>query len=74
MVCRVLASGRGVLLTTTRDGGAVGIHLYEGDSRASDFVSNAEELEAVIQAIHERIDPRKGQGPVDAYKAGLRPA
>src|SRR5262245_50099823 len=62
VLVRTLVSGCGLLLTTTRDGGAVGVHLYQGETRASDFVSSSEELEAVIQAIHERLDTKRPGG------------
>lgn len=62
IVVRVLVSGFGILFTTTRDGGAVGVHLYQGDARASDFAASPEDLRAVIQGLHELLDAGSSKG------------
>jgi hypothetical protein len=64
VIVRALVSGYGVLFTTTRDGGAVGVHLYQGDTRSSDFAASSEDFEALIQALHELIVKKPGTGPV----------
>jgi len=63
VLVRALVCGAGLLFTTTRDGGAIGVHLYQGDTRSSSFASSEEDLEAVIQAVHDRLMPKKGPGP-----------
>jgi hypothetical protein len=49
----VVAAGGGLLISSTRDGGAVGIHLYAGDQRASEFVTSGEELEGLLEALED---------------------
>lgn len=63
VVERALVSSRGILFTATRDGGAIGVHLYEGENRASDFAASPEDFDGLLEALHERMEPQKQQGP-----------
>jgi hypothetical protein len=63
VVVRALVAGMGLLFTATRDGGAVGVHLYSGETRASDFCASPEDLDATLEALHERLEGRTGPGP-----------
>lgn len=47
----IVAAGGGLLVSSTRDGGAVGIHLYAGDQRASDFSSSNEDFGALLETL-----------------------
>jgi hypothetical protein len=49
----VVVAGGGLLVSSTRDGGAVGIHLYAGDARASDFSASAEDLGALLETLED---------------------
>jgi len=63
VIIRVLVKGGGLLFSATRDGGAVGVHLYQGDTRASEFVVSNEDLGALLEALMELMEPAKGQAP-----------
>jgi len=47
----VLAAGGGLLFSATRDGGAVGIHIYAGDTRASEFCNSSEDFGALLEDL-----------------------
>lgn len=61
---RTLAAGNGLLFTTTREGGAIGVHLYQGETRASTYVASPEELEEALEAINGLVDKQKGPRPL----------
>jgi hypothetical protein len=50
-VVGVVAAGGGLLFSSTRDGGAVGVHLYAGDQRASDFSASNEDFGALLETL-----------------------
>lgn len=52
-VVGVVAAGGGLLFSSTRDGGAVGVHLYAGDQRASDFSASNEDFGALLETLEE---------------------
>jgi hypothetical protein len=67
----VLAQGGGLLFSATRDGGAVGVHVYKGDERASDFSASNEDFGALLEALqqaHRKAEAvntaADGRGPV----------
>jgi len=64
VVVRVLVSGAGILFTTTRDGGAVGVHLYQGDTRSSDFAASPEDLASILEGIYALMEKPEGLRPV----------
>lgn len=68
VVIRVLAQGGGLLFSATRDGGAVGVHLYKGDERASDFSSSNEDFGALLEALMSAVVVAEGVGPVRPVK------
>lgn len=69
VIVRALVQGYGVLFTTTRDGGAVGVHLYQGDTRSSDFAASPEDFEGLIQALGQLVDRKPGTGPIGGLNA-----
>lgn len=52
-LCAVLMAGDGILLGTTRDGGAVVIQMFSGDATDKLYASTALELEDVLQGIQD---------------------
>ena len=74
VVRRVLVRGYGILFTSTRDGGAVGVHLYQGDTRSSDFAASPEDFEALIEALGQLVEEKKGYLAGTGIKAvGIEP-
>jgi hypothetical protein len=47
----VLVAGCGVLMSPTRDGGALSITLYVGDDRLRGYAASPEELEALLDRV-----------------------
>lgn len=50
-VCAVLQAGDAVLLGTTRDGGAVAMQLYSGDSLDKLYCATLEELQDALRGV-----------------------
>lgn len=55
-VLAVLDAGDAMMVSTTSDGGAVRITLFEGDSKHSTYVHTPTELEAVMRGIAQSVD------------------
>jgi hypothetical protein len=67
-VVRILAAGGGLLFSATRDGGAVGVHLYQGDTRASEFVVSNDDFGALCEALGALNDEQMAQDPQRGVK------
>jgi len=67
-VVGVLVAGGGLLFSATRDGGAVGVHLYQGDTRASEFVVDNGDLRALCEAITDLGRGKTAQDPAGGGK------
>ena len=52
-VIRIVAAGGGLLFSSTRDRGAVGVHIFAGDSRVSDYSSSPEDFGALLETLEE---------------------
>jgi len=52
----VLAAGGGLLFSSTRDGGAVGLHVYAGDQRASEFCTSPEDWGALLDDMRSVLE------------------
>jgi len=52
----VLAAGGGLLFSATRDGGAVGLHVYAGDQRASEFSTSPEDWGALLEDLRSVLE------------------
>lgn len=62
-VVRILVAGGGLLFSSTRDGGAVGVHLYQGDTRASEFVVSNDDFGALCEALAHLEHGQTAPGP-----------
>ena len=68
VIVGVLVAGGGLLFSATRDGGAVGVHLYQGDTRATEFVTSNEDLASLLEAIGLMQAADKARGPLGNTK------
>lgn len=69
VVVAALEVGLGILLSPTRDAGAVGIILYDGDGGSQTYASTPEEFLAAMDAITARVVGKKGpksKAPLEA--------
>jgi hypothetical protein len=70
-----LESGCGLLLSPTRDGGAISVTLYVGDDRFRGYAASPEEFATLLDRVADRRGPtgQAGEGqvpkrPVDRQK------
>lgn len=49
-----LDAGLGLLISATRDGGAISLTVYEGDDRSRSYASDAGELVELLAAVRDR--------------------
>lgn len=67
-----LATGAGILLTPTSDGGALGVHIYAGTLRQKHYVASAGELTKWLEAVRDYAEAKLAGSPVVVPKSPLR--
>lgn len=58
-ILSALAAGRGVLLASTSDGGALNVTLFEGDERSRTYASTPEEFSEALIALRGASEARR---------------
>lgn len=53
-----LAAGLGLLFSSTSDGGAVSITLYDGNDRSRSYATSPEELADMLAIVRDRAESR----------------
>ena len=66
-----LESGCGLLLSPTRDGGAISVTLYVGDDRFRGYAASPEELAALLDRVADKRGTTNGRGAADATRRPL---
>lgn len=55
VVAEIVATGRGVLLSATSDGGAVSLTLYEGERRWREYSADPDDFVALLEAVRGHV-------------------
>lgn len=65
-------AGFGLMFSPTADGGAIGVHLYAGDSKLREYAASPEELSAVLSAVRDRSEAHLAGGTTSKPNGAVR--
>lgn len=55
-VLNVIRQGDAIMVSTTSDGGAIRVTIFEGDRKHHQYVASVEELEKLLRGISQTLD------------------
>jgi hypothetical protein len=53
-----LTTGMGVMFSPTQDGGALGVHVYDGEKRDKRYVTSRNQFEALMEALRDYAEAK----------------